>query len=260
VSTSRLSQSAMAPGIERVHASMGAARDGAVAEWPRRDVIVRRSAPSGAPASRWDAAPLESWAYVAIKALMDVAGAMVLLVLASVVFCLIALAIKAASPGPVFFVQKRCGRGGRPFRLIKFRTMVADAEALLADPALRARYEPSFKIDDDPRVTRLGRFLRKTSLDELPQLFNVLLGQMSLVGPRPMLDVELEEKYGSQRHTVLLAKPGMTGLWQVSGRSELTYDERVALDVRYVHSRSILLDLLIILKTPVAVLTARGAH
>jgi lipopolysaccharide/colanic/teichoic acid biosynthesis glycosyltransferase len=171
-----------------------------------------------------------------------------------------AIAIRFSSPGPALFKQRRAGRHGKPFTVLKFRTMRCDAEAEIVD--LREKSEvdgPLFKIKEDPRVTRVGRILRATSLDELPQLFNVLVGQMSLVGPRPFVMAEAQEIDGwaAKRFTV---RPGMTGLWQVSGRSDLPFDDLRHLDYAYVASWSLWWDLRILVKTPPTVLARRGAY
>jgi len=170
------------------------------------------------------------------------------------------LTVKLSSPGPVFFVHDRCGLNGRLFRFYKFRTMVADAEARKAQLAhLNEVSGPAFKIKRDPRITRVGAALRKLSLDELPQLWNVLKGDMSLVGPRPPTPNEV--MYYTRRQVQRLGiMPGLTGLWQVSGRSTITdFDQWIELDLRYAQQWSVWLDLLILLKTPLAVLRMRGA-
>jgi lipopolysaccharide/colanic/teichoic acid biosynthesis glycosyltransferase len=175
------------------------------------------------------------------------------------VFLAAAIAIKLDG-GPVFFRQERVGTNGRGFRIVKFRSMVVDAEARLA--ALQAANEaegPLFKMTRDPRITRVGVILRKYSIDELPQLLNVLAGTMSLVGPRPPLPAEVATYEDAARRR-LLVPPGMTGLWQVSGRSTLSWDESVRLDLRYVESWSMALDLTILWKTVGAVLRGRGAY
>ena len=172
----------------------------------------------------------------------------------------IALAIKVDSRGPVIFKQTRVGRAGKTFTNYKFRGMVADAERQLAK--LKKYNEasgPVFKMKDDPRVTRVGRFIRKTSLDELPQIFNVVKGDMSLVGPRPPLPSEVKQYTREQRRRLTI-KPGITGPWQVSGRSDISFDEWVRLDTYYIQNWSLLLDLTILLKTLGAVLTRRGAY
>jgi lipopolysaccharide/colanic/teichoic acid biosynthesis glycosyltransferase len=164
--------------------------------------------------------------------------------------------------GPAFFGQMRVGRGGRLFRCWKIRTMVVDAEARLArhlkdDPEAAAEWRAYRKLSADPRITRLGRFMRETSLDELPQIFNVLRGEMSFVGPRPVVEPEMEE-YRGYEWAYKSVRPGITGLWQVSGRNDVSYAERVALDVRYARSRSLKLDLVIIVRTAGAVLNRTG--
>jgi lipopolysaccharide/colanic/teichoic acid biosynthesis glycosyltransferase len=192
------------------------------------------------------------------KRLVDLAVCLVALPIALVVCLLVALAVRLDSPGSVIFTQLRTGRDGQRFRMFKFRTMVANAEEL--KPALghlNLLPFPDFKVLDDPRVTRVGRFLRKTSLDELPQLLNVLRGDMSLVGPRP---TSFSPDTYSLWHTERLeALPGMTGLWQVEARNVTTFDERLRLDIHYVRTRSLLGDLRILLRTCTAVLGGSGA-
>jgi exopolysaccharide production protein ExoY len=198
--------------------------------------------------------------YEVVKGASDLVIASILLILAAVPFAIAAIAIKLSSPGPVLYSQLRCGRGGEPFRCWKLRTMVAGADNYLAEtPELRDAFEKSWKVHGDPRVTRVGAVLRRISLDEVPQFWNVLLGQMSLVGPRPVVRDELISMYGDAAWTVVSVKPGLTGLWQVRGRSALSYPERVSLDLLYVQKRSAMFDLLILLRTPVAVLSGRGA-
>jgi lipopolysaccharide/colanic/teichoic acid biosynthesis glycosyltransferase len=176
------------------------------------------------------------------------------------VLVVIAVAVKLDSRGPVFFRQARIGKDGVEFPMLKFRSMVTNAEQLLND--LREQSEGNgvlFKMRQDPRVTRVGRVLRRLSLDELPQLVNVLTGQMSLVGPRPPLAVEVAT-YGDAARRKLLVKPGLTGLWQINGRSDLDWDESVRLDLRYVENWSFAFDLMILWKTLGAVLGSRGAY
>jgi Undecaprenyl-phosphate galactose phosphotransferase WbaP len=198
------------------------------------------------------------------KRALDILGAGVGLVLLSPFFLIVALMVRADG-GPAFFAHQRVGRGGKLFGCLKFRSMVVDSqarlEALLAnDPAARAEWEATRKLKNDPRITRIGRFLRSTSLDELPQLINVLRGEMSLVGPRPVQEAEIDRYYGASAAHYMAVRPGITGLWQVSGRSETSYESRVALDVAYVSRPSLLADLSILLRTPVAVVSRRGAH
>ncbi|MEW2379870.1 sugar transferase [Micromonospora sp. NPDC047812] len=195
-----------------------------------------------------------------VKGFVDRAVSSVALTLLLPLLAAVALAIKVDSRGPVLFRQTRVGQGGREFGVYKFRTMVVNADALLA--ALAARNETDglmFKMRDDPRVTRIGRLLRKWSLDELPQLVNVLLGHMSLVGPRPPLPSEVA-RYDGDVARRLLVKPGMTGLWQVSGRSDLSWEDGIRLDLYYVENWSLAADLTILWKTFGAVVNSRGAY
>jgi lipopolysaccharide/colanic/teichoic acid biosynthesis glycosyltransferase len=200
------------------------------------------------------ARPLPLW-----KRALDVLGASVALALASPVMLLAAVAIKTTSHGPVFFTQRRDTMSGRPFTIYKFRTMCVDAEQQKA--SLRSRSEqdgPAFKMANDPRVTAVGSFLRKTSIDELPQLFNVLLGDMSLVGPRPLPCDESERCEAWQRRR-LDVTPGLTCIWQVRGRSAVSFSEWARMDMQYIRSRSLLADLALLLKTIPAVVFRRGA-
>lgn len=193
-----------------------------------------------------------------VKRQMDVFGSLFLILLLSPLLLLIAVTVRLTSPGPALFVQRRIGFRCSEFGMYKFRSMVADGESL--QEAFLANHERAFfKLTDDPRITPIGRFLRRYSLDELPQLFNVLQGTMSLVGPRPLLVSDLE-KYplrGQMRR--FSVRPGMTGLWQVSGRSALTDEERMELDRRYVNEWSLWLDVRILARTMGAVLSGRGA-
>jgi exopolysaccharide biosynthesis polyprenyl glycosylphosphotransferase len=196
---------------------------------------------------------------LAAKRLVDVLGASLLLLLSLPVFALIAGLIKAASPGPVLFLQERAGFHGRRFRMYKFRTMVVDAEALREQVAhLNEMDGPVFKAGADPRRTRLGRFLRRTSLDELPQLINVIRGEMSLVGPRPLPVYEASRIKGAQRRRLAM-RPGITGLWQVSGRNMVDFDAWMQMDLAYVDGWSLGRDLMILLRTVPAVLRGEGA-
>jgi exopolysaccharide biosynthesis polyprenyl glycosylphosphotransferase len=196
-----------------------------------------------------------------VKGAMDRLVALSCLLLLAPLLVAVALAVRLDSPGAVLFRQVRVGLGGREFTMLKFRTMVADAEVRRAELLGQNQNADGllFKIADDPRITRVGRLLRRFSLDELPQLFNVLSGRMSLVGPRPPLPSEVALYDDSVRRR-LLVKPGLTGLWQVSGRSDLTWEESVRLDLRYVENWSLLLDVMILWKTGFAVVRARGAY
>ena len=199
----------------------------------------------------------------AFKRVLDIFGAVLGLILLAPLIAIIAALIKYDSPGPIFFTQDRMGLGGRCFTVLKFRTMYTDAEAKLnaildADPARRAQYEKYHKLDEDPRVTRVGRWLRRLSLDELPQLWNVLRGDMSLVGPRAYMPGELPKMNGLSR-SVLQCPPGLTGLWQVSGRNNVDFSTRVDLDVHYMQNWTVWLDMYILLRTLPVVLSGEGA-
>jgi lipopolysaccharide/colanic/teichoic acid biosynthesis glycosyltransferase len=176
-------------------------------------------------------------------------------------FLLIAALIKVTDGGPVFFRQTRVGEGGRRFRMLKFRSMVVDAEEKIHALTEKNRYPGNltFKAIDDPRVTWIGRLLRKTSIDEMPQLWNVLKGEMSLVGPRPPLPCEVK-KYGPLERKRLEVKPGLTCLWQIKGRSDLPFAHQVVLDIAYIKNRSLQLDLEIMMRTIPVVFTGRGAY
>jgi exopolysaccharide biosynthesis polyprenyl glycosylphosphotransferase len=197
---------------------------------------------------------------VFLKRMLDVVVATIALIMFLPIMAAIGIAIKLGSSGPVFYLRRVVGVGGKTFYALKFRTMYIDAdERLERDPELRRQFEENFKLKDDPRVTRIGRILRPVSLDELPQLFNVLLGQMSLVGPRMITEPE-RERYGKWRMNLATVKPGLTGLWQVSGRSDVSYDERVKLDMHYIRNYNIWLDLHLLYQTIPAVLKKRGAY
>jgi lipopolysaccharide/colanic/teichoic acid biosynthesis glycosyltransferase len=196
----------------------------------------------------------------AFKRLMDIILAIIAMILGSPVFLLTGLIVKLTSPGPIIFWQVRVGKYGRHFKFYKFRSMYVDAEARKAE-LLKLNESGDgviFKMKRDPRITPVGRFIRKFSIDELPQLFNVLLGDMSLVGPRPPLPAEVRT-YTLEERKRLNITPGITCLWQVSGRSELPFSKQIALDKEYIASRSAWKDFLILLKTIPAILTGRGA-
>jgi len=196
---------------------------------------------------------------LALKRIMDLIGSTILLLLTWPLFLIIALAIKLDSPGPVYFRRRVAGQHGKEFEVLKFRSMVANAhDLLLGDPGLLERYRETLKIDNDPRITRVGRILRKTSLDELPQLINVLKGQMSLVGPRMLGDIELA-RYAEAAEKVLAVKPGMASLWAVTGRQTISFDRRVELDLDYVENWSVWLDIKILLKCGITVVSMVGA-
>jgi len=205
------------------------------------------------------------------KRIIDLIGSIVLLILFSPVLICIPLLIKLDSPGPIFVEKStRVGKGKKLFYMYKFRSMIANARELMrTDPKFRQLYakykQNSYKLKDDPRVTRVGRLIRRFSLDELAQIFNILKGEMSLVGPRAYYPDELEQQQKvypqSQKYVkqLLRAKPGITGYWQVQGRSEINFDKRVKMDADYVEQRSVLKDLMIIFRTPWAMLSGKGA-
>jgi Undecaprenyl-phosphate galactose phosphotransferase WbaP len=198
-----------------------------------------------------------------LKRGFDLVAASTLLILLSPVLFVIALLVRSDG-GPSVFGHTRIGHRGVPFKCLKFRTMVVNADVVLRDllardPAAREEWERCFKLKDDIRVTRLGKFMRKTSLDELPQLWNVIRGDMSLVGPRPIIQAELE-RYGHEARYYLAVKPGITGLWQVSGRSDVDYPARVLLDVTYVKEQCLTGDLVILFRTIGVVVKRRGAY
>lgn len=210
--------------------------------------------------------------YETIKRVMDIAGSILLLAIFSPVFTVTALVIKLTSPGPVFAdTPKRVGKDAKLFYPYKFRSMIVNAyELLRTDPKFRKAYEEqqkggNYKIKNDPRVTPIGKLIRKHSIDEIPQLINVLKGEMSVVGPRPYYPEELELQQKRFPHTkqlvkeVLTVKPGITGYWQVTGRSDVSFEKRIEMDAYYARKRSILLDVLILLKTPWVMVTGKGA-
>ncbi|WP_186431533.1 sugar transferase [Clostridium sp. BSD9I1] len=191
----------------------------------------------------------KSKTYFFTKRIIDIIGALAGLVLMSPIMLIIAICIKVESKGPIIFSQERVGEKGKIFKMYKFRSMVTNAEKLLDN--LQEKNEmtgPMFKIKEDPRITKMGRFIRKTSIDELPQLFNILKGDMSLVGPRPSLPKEVMEFTGRQRLR-LIAKPGLTCYWQVSGRNKIGFEEWMELDIKYIEERNTLTDVKLILKT-----------
>lgn len=209
--------------------------------------------------------------YNFFKRLMDIILAIILGIFFLPICILTAIAIKLDSPGPVLAdTPERVGKDGKLFKMYKFRSMIANAHHLLrTDPKFKKLYEKykrnSYKLTDDPRITRVGKFIRKHSIDEIPQLLNVLKGEMSIVGPRAYYPDELinqQKKYPQTKDLVkivLSAKPGITGLWQVSGRSEINFDKRIKMDAIYVRRRSILYDIIILLKTPMVMVTGKGA-
>ncbi len=209
--------------------------------------------------------------YTFLKRLIDIIGSLILAIIFLPISIIVAIAIVLDSPGPVFAdTPQRVGKDGNPFKLYKFRSMIVNAHIKLrTDPKLKSLYQEykrnSYKLREDPRVTVVGRFIRKHSLDEIPQFLNVLKGDMSLVGPRPYYADELVEQQRKYPHTkdlvqvVLSARPGITGWWQISGRSEVNFDKRIKLDADYVLKQSLFFDLNILFKTPWAMISGKGA-
>lgn len=203
--------------------------------------------------------------HIFIKRVFDLSFSLLALFFLSPLLLLIAVLIKLTSKGPILFQQERIGRGGKPFICYKFRTMYADAEFRLSDllnscSLLKKEWEDCRKLKNDPRITTLGLLLRKTSLDELPQFFNVLKGDLSVVGPRPVVKDEIISYFGEKAYKILSIRPGITGIWQVSGRNDTSYDERIAMDEKYVDTRTFLLDLKLIIKTVYKVFNPSGAY
>lgn len=198
--------------------------------------------------------------YQWIKRISDIILSLLGIVLLSPVFLIIAIVIRTDSKGPIIFGHKRIGKDMNSIKIYKFRTMYENAAEIFENfsEEQKQEYYINFKLDNDPRITKVGEFLRKTSLDELPQLFNILKGDMSIVGPRPIVEKEIQ-KYGVYARTVFSVIPGLTGYWQANGRSDTTYDERVQMDMYYINNRSLLLDIKIIFKTFFSVIKKEGA-
>lgn len=197
---------------------------------------------------------------IVVKRLMDIVVSALAVVVLTPVLLAVALLIKATSRGPVFYVQERVGRGGEPFRMVKFRSMYRDAHACRGDHSeLNIHEGPIFKIREDPRITPVGRAIRRLSIDELPQFFNVLTGSMSMVGPRPALPEEYLD-YTERERQRLLVNPGITCIWQVSGRSDVDFDTWIDMDLEYIEGWSLRLDLKLLARTVPAVITGRGAY
>lgn len=200
-------------------------------------------------------------AYDFVKRGIDIIIASIGLIICLPIFILISILIKIDSKGSVFFKHKRIGKHGKELKIYKFRTMIENAEEAMKyfTEEQKKEFKENFKLEDDPRVTRVGKILRKTSLDELPQIINILKGEMSIIGPRPVIKTELE-KYGKNKEKFLSVAPGLTGYWAANGRSDVSYKERMALELYYVDNRSLLLDVKIFLKTIGSVLKGRGAR
>lgn len=198
--------------------------------------------------------------YEFVKRVFDIIFSFIALILLSPVFLILAVIIKITSEGPVFFIHKRVGKNGKTIGIFKFRSMVINAEEQIKNftPEQKAEFEKNFKLKNDPRITKVGNFLRKTSLDELPQLINVLKGDISIVGPRPITKAEVK-LYGNYGNMLLSIKPGLTGFWAANGRSNTTYKRRRAMEIYYVKNRSVMFDLKIIAQTVLSVFKGEGA-
>lgn len=199
--------------------------------------------------------------YIKIKRVIDVILASVALILLSPLFAIIAIAIKIDSKGPVFFAHKRIGKNGKIIKLYKFRSMVINAEELIKSftPEQMREYMENYKLTNDPRITKVGKFLRKTSLDELPQLINIINGDLSIIGPRPVVADELE-KYGVNKDKFLSVTPGLTGYWAANGRSNTTYEQRMEMELYYIDNLSLKMDIKVFFKTILSVLKKEGAR
>lgn len=198
--------------------------------------------------------------YDFVKRFADIICSAIAIILLSPFFIIISIAIKATSKGPVIFVHNRVGKNGKKIGIYKFRSMVMNAEELIEKftPEQKEEFKKNFKLENDPRITKIGKFLRKTSLDELPQLFNILKGDLSIVGPRPIMEVETKI-YGKYKDMLLSVKPGLTGFWAANGRSDTSYKRRRAMEIYYVKNRSLLFDIKIIFKTVISVFKGDGA-
>lgn len=198
--------------------------------------------------------------YKICKRVFDFISSLIGIIILSPIFLILIILVKLDSKGPAFFYHNRLGQNGQTIKVYKFRTMVIDSKEIFENftEEQKEEFRINFKLDDDPRITKIGRTLRKTSLDELPQLVNIIIGNMSVVGPRPIINEEVE-KYGACAKKLFRAKPGLTGYWQANGRSETTYEERVEMDMFYIDNMSMGLDIKIILKTFLAVLEGKGA-
>ncbi len=203
--------------------------------------------------------------HIPAKRIFDIFFSLLALSFCIPVFIIVALAIRLNSKGKILFAQERIGRGGYSFKCLKFRTMYPDAEKrlheiLYNDPKLLSEWELKRKLKEDPRITPIGKFLRRTSLDELPQFWNVLKGDLSVVGPRPVVHEEIVKHFGLKAGKILSIRPGITGMWQVSGRSDLSYTHRIKLDEKYVDNRTLALDIKLIFKTIPKMINTKGAY
>lgn len=198
--------------------------------------------------------------YKVVKRITDIIGGIIGLILLSPVFLILAICIKIDSKGPVIFAHKRIGKNGKEFNMYKFRSMYKNAEEMIENfnEEQKIEWQENFKLENDPRITKVGKFLRKTSLDELPQILNIIKGDLSIIGPRPIVDEELK-KYGDNKEKFLSITPGLTGYWQANGRSNTTYEERMQMELYYIDNQSLLLDIKIFFKTIVSVIKKEGA-
>lgn len=200
--------------------------------------------------------------YIVVKRLIDLIGAILGVIVLLPIFLIVALAIKLEDPkGPIFYAHQRLGKNGELIPVYKFRSMYQNADKMIDsfNEEQKKEYQENFKLKNDPRVTKIGKILRKTSLDEIPQLVNVIKGEMSIVGPRPIVKQELE-KYAGYEDLLLSVQPGLTGMWQAFGRSDISYEDRVQMDVEYVNNKSLILDLKIIIYTVISVIKGTGAY
>lgn len=200
-------------------------------------------------------------AYICVKRILDIVISLFGMIILLPIFIIIATIIKLDSKGPIFFTHRRIGKDGKEIGIYKFRTMVDNAEDLIKEftEEQQKEFRECYKLQNDPRVTKIGKFLRKTSLDELPQVLNILKGDLSIIGPRPVIEEELE-KYGKNREKFISVKPGLTGYWAANGRSDTTYAERVQMELYYIDNMSLNLDVHIFLKTIIAVIRKEGAR
>jgi lipopolysaccharide/colanic/teichoic acid biosynthesis glycosyltransferase len=198
--------------------------------------------------------------YKFTKRLFDLLSSTIALIILLPIFLILAILIRVDSKGPIIFGHKRIGKNGKFIKVYKFRSMVENADEVMRNftAEQKAEFEKNFKLENDPRITKVGNFLRKTSLDELPQLLNIIIGNMSIVGPRPIVEKEVK-KYGEYADKLFSVKPGLTGYWQANGRSDTTYEERVQMDMFYVDNCSMLMDIKIIFKTFISVIKKEGA-
>lgn len=199
--------------------------------------------------------------YIAIKRWIDIVISFIGMIVLLPIFLIIAAIIKLDSKGPVFFIHKRVGKNGKEIGILKFRTMVNNAQDMIKDftEEQQKEFRENYKLQHDPRVTKIGKFLRKTSLDELPQILNILKGDLSIIGPRPVIEEELE-KYGKNKEKFISIKPGLTGYWAANGRSDTTYAERVQMELYYIDNISLKMDIAIFFKTVIAVIKKEGAR